>query len=103
DGEGGQGDGAEDREYLHYFVGAIGDARQVDVERVVEQIALGLHRVEQARHMIVDIADIRLVFRVDEGAGIALKVQRSVAGVDQYAAQLDQLTLNAEDSLKHLW
>src|ERR1700755_849995 len=57
DGECWKDDGAEDGEHLHDFVGAVGDGREVDVEGVVEEVALGLYGVEQAGDVVVGVAD----------------------------------------------
>ena len=75
DGESRDGDGTEDGEHLHDFVGAIGDGRQVDIEGVVEEIALGFDGVEEACDVVVGIADVGLVVGVDDGVGVALKVE----------------------------
>ena len=102
DGNGWQRDGAEHGEDLHHLVGAIGYRREIDVERVVEQVALRLDRVEQARDVVVDVADVRLVLGVDDGVGIALQMEAGVARVDQHAAQIDEFALDGEDLLEDL-
>src|SRR5882757_9703657 len=54
-------DGTEDGEDLHDFVGAVGDGREIDVEGVVKQVALGFYGVEQAGDVVVGVADVGLV------------------------------------------
>ena len=100
DRNGRQRDGAQHREHLHHLVGAVRDGRQVDVQRVVHQIALRLHRVQQAHHMVVDVADIGLVLGVDDRLRIALQVQRGVPRADQHTPQIDELALDGKDLLQ---
>ena len=102
DGECGNRDGAEDGEDLHDLVGAVGDRGEVDVEGVVEEVALGFDRVEEAGDVVVGVADVGLVVGVDDGVGVALEVERGVAGVDEDAAEVDELALDGEDGLQNL-
>jgi hypothetical protein len=83
DSEGRQSDGTEDGEDLHYLVGAVGDGGSVDVESVVEQVALGFNRVEKAGDVVVGVSDVELVVGVDDSAGIALEMEGSVTSVDE--------------------
>ena len=52
--------------------------------------------------MIVDVADVGLLFGVDDGVGVALEVERGVTGVDEDAAEIDELALDGEDGLEDL-
>ena len=97
----GQGDRAEDGEDLHDFVGAVGDGGEVDVEGVVEEVALGFYGVEEAGDVVVGVADVGLVVGVDDGVGVALEVERGVAGVDEDAAEVDEFALDGEDALQN--
>ena len=99
DGERGNGDGAEDGEDLHDFVGAVGDRGEIDVEGVVEQVALGFDGVEETGDVVVGVADVGLVVGVDDGVGVALEMKRGVAGVDEDAAEIDELALDGEDAI----
>ena len=103
DGDSGQRDGAEHGEDLHHLVGAVGDRREIDVEGVVEQVALGFDRVEQTGDVVVDIADIGLMLGVDDGVGVALEMEAGVARIDEDAAQVDELALDGKDALQDLW
>jgi len=102
DDECGDRDGAEDGEDLHDFVGAVGYRGEVDVEGVVEEVALGFDRVKQAGDVVVSVADVRLVVGVDYGVGVALEVERGIAGVDEDAAEIDEFALDGEDGLQDL-
>ena len=52
--------------------------------------------------MVVGVADEGLVVVVDDGVGIALEMEGGVAGIDEDAAEVDQLTLDGEDGLEDL-
>ena len=52
--------------------------------------------------MVVGVANVGLVVGVDDGVGVALEVERGVAGVDEDAAQIDELALDGEDGLQNL-
>jgi hypothetical protein len=100
DGQHREGDGAEDGEDLHDLVGAVGDRGEIDIEGVVEEVALSFDRVEKAGDVVVGVADVRLTLGVDDGVGVALEVERGVTGVDQDAAEVDELALDSEDGLQ---
>ena len=102
DGESWQDDGAEDGENLHDFVGAVGYRGEVDVEGVVEEVALGFDGVKQTGDVVVGVANVGLVVRVDDGAGVALQMERGVAGVDEDAAEVDEFAFDGEDGLQDL-
>jgi hypothetical protein len=102
DGQGGNRNGTEDGEDLHDFVGAVGDGREIDVEGVVEEVALGFDGVKQPGDVVVGVADVGLVIGVDDGVGIALEVERGVACVDENAAEVDEFALDGEDGLENL-
>ncbi len=63
DDEGGEGYGGEHGEDFHDFGGAVGGAGEVDVEGVVEQVALGFDGVEEAGEVVVEVAEVELVLR----------------------------------------
>lgn len=52
--------------------------------------------------MIVDVADIGLMFGIDERVGIALEMKRGIASIDKNAAQVDEFALDGEDRLQNL-
>ena len=93
-------DRAEDGKNFHDLVGAVGDGGEIDVEGVVEEVALGVDGVEESSDVVVGVADVELVLGVDEGVEVALEVERDVASVDEDAAETDQLALDGEDGRK---
>ena len=52
--------------------------------------------------MIVRIADEGLLVGVNDCVGIALKVKRGVASIDEDAAEIDELAFDGEDALQYL-
>ncbi len=100
DGEHWNGDGAKDGENLHDFVGAVGDGGEVDVEGVVEEIALGFDGVEQTGDVVVGVAEIGLMLGVDDGAGVALEMEAGIASIDEDTTEVDEFALDGEDGLE---
>jgi len=52
--------------------------------------------------VVVGVANVGLVVRVDDGAGVALQMERGVAGVDEDAAEVDEFAFDGEDGLQDL-
>ncbi len=85
----GKRDGAQYRQHLHYLVGAIGNARQVHVKSVVEQIAQGFDHIEQAECVIVNVTKKGIELGLENGSGFPLERHAGIAEIDQHAAQFD--------------
>ena len=49
---------AIDSQNLHYLIGAIGNGRQIDIERPREQVALRLYQIHCSYQVVVHIAKI---------------------------------------------
>jgi len=80
------GDGGEYHQYLHDFSRTVGGAGHVDVERVVEQVALCLNHVEQLRDVVVQVAQVELLLAAHRNTG--------VAHAPEQAACIDAISLN---------
>jgi hypothetical protein len=86
-------DRGDDGEHPHHLVGAVGDARQVEVGEPVGDVAVGLDDVEDLHRMVVAVAQEQAGLGADQRGLAAGERVQHLALRPGGAAELEEILL----------
>ena len=93
----------DDRQRLHDVVGAVGDDREVSLQRARDQVAQALGDIVNPHHVIVEIAKIHAMLGLDRLVGIAGQPVQDLALGREDLVELDGRALDPEDRSSGFW